>query len=168
MTMLIGGVGLTTTVVLLGVVVLALDGAPVVTPYTMTMVFTGFVVFEFAKLYVVRWSRGTPPLTNGWLAGAVLVSFILQLSVLYTPLNQYFGTVPLSIDDWARLFGALAVATPGFLGVAWYVRRLTGEHRITRDRPSGEATQDRPNDEAHRQEDDEQPSGTTEADQDAR
>jgi len=177
MTMLIGGIGLTTTVVLLGVMVLTLDGAPAVTPYTMTMVFTGFVVFEFAKLYVVRWSRGTPPLTNGWLAGAVLVSFVLQLSVLYTPLNQYFGTVPLGIDDWTYLFAALAVAVPGFLGVAWYVRRSTREHRITRDRPSDEVTQDRPsnevtqdrsNDTAGRKADDERSSGTTEADQDAR
>jgi len=148
--------------------VLTLDGAPTVTPYTMTMVFTGFVVFEFAKLYVVRWSRGTPPLTNGWLAGAVLVSFILQLSVLYTPLNQYFGTVPLSIDDWARLFGALAVAIPEYLGVAWYVRRLTSEHRISQDRSSDEVTGDRSNDKPRHQEDGEPPSGTTEADQDAR
>jgi len=168
MTMLIGGIGLTTTVVLLGVMVLTLDGAPAVTPYTMTMVFTGFVVFEFAKLYVVRWSRGTPPLTNGWLAGAVLVSFVLQLSVLYTPLNQYFGTVPLGIDDWTYLFAALAVAIPGFLGVAWYVRRSTREHRITRDRPSDEVTRDRSNDTAGRKADDERSSGTTEADQDAR
>ena len=133
MTTLIGGIGLTTTVVLLGVMFLTLDGAPAVTPYVMSMVFTGFVVFEFAKLYVVRWSRGTPPLTNPWLAGAVVVSFVLHLSVLYTPLNQYFGTVPLGIGDWGRLLGALAVALPGFLAVAWHVRRTTRDHWATWD-----------------------------------
>ncbi|EMA56146.1 cation-translocating P-type ATPase [Halococcus thailandensis] len=128
MTTLIGGVGLTTTVVLLGTMFLLLDGASTVSPYVMTMIFTAFVVFEFAKLYVVRWSRGTPPLTNRWLAGAVLMSFALHLSVLYTPLNQYFGTVPLSIADWGRLFVALVVAIPGFIAIAWYVRRSTREH----------------------------------------
>jgi Ca2+-transporting ATPase len=129
MATLMGGVGLTATVVLLGVMFLALDGAPEVTPYVMSMVFTGFVVFEFAKLYVVRWARGTPPLTNPWLAVTVLVSFALHLSVLYTPLNRYFGTVPLTAGDWGFLAAALAVAVPGFLGVAWYVRRSTREGR---------------------------------------
>ncbi|ELZ32408.1 P-type ATPase, translocating [Halogeometricum pallidum JCM 14848] len=157
MTTLMGGVGLTTTVVLLGVMFLTLRGAPEVTPYVMTMVFTGFVVFEFVKLYVVRWSRGTPPLTNRWLAGAVSASFALHLSVLYTPLNQYFGTVPLGIDDWGRLLAALAVAVPGFLGVAWYVRRSTREHWTT---------QNRTGDEPRRGTDDERPSGTTERDRD--
>ncbi|SFL32507.1 Ca2+-transporting ATPase [Halogranum rubrum] len=159
MTALMGGVGLTTTVVLLGVMFLTLDGAPEVTPYAMSMVFTGFVVFEFAKLYVVRWSRGTSPLTNPWLAGAVLASFVLHLSVLYTPLNQYFGTVPLSIGDWGQLLAALAVAFPGFLGIAWYVRRSTREHRTAQNR-----TGDKP----HRQEDNERQKGTTERGQDAR
>ena len=100
----------------------------------MTMIFTAFVVFEFAKLYVVRWSRGTPPLTNRWLSGAVLASFALHLSVLYTPLNRYFGTVPLSIADWGRLLAALAIALPGFVAVAWYVRRSTREHWNTNSR----------------------------------
>ena len=127
MTTLIGGVGLTTTAVLLGVMTLTLDGAPAVTPYVVTMVFTGFVVFEFAKLYVVRWARETPPLSNRWLAAAVGASFLLHLSVLYTPLGRYFGTVPLTAGDWLRLLAALAVALPGFLGTAWYVRRSTRE-----------------------------------------
>lgn len=159
MTALIGGVGLTTTVVLLGVMFLTLNGSPDVTPYVMTMVFTGFVVFEFAKLYVVRWSRETSPLTNRWLAGAVVASFVLHLSVLYTPLNQYFGTVPLGIDDWARLVAALAVAAPGFVGVAWYVRRTTREHWTTQNRTGGEP---------RRREDDERPRETTERSEDAR
>ena len=145
MTTLMSGVALTTTVVLLGVMFLTLDGAPEVTPYVMTMVFTGLVVFEFAKLYVVRWSRGTPLLTNRWLAGAVLASFALHLSVLYTPLNQYFGTVPLGLGDWGWLLASLAVAVPGFLGVAWYVRRSTREHWATRNR-TGDEPRDREED----------------------
>jgi len=153
MTTLMGGVGLTTTVVLLGVMFFTLDGASAVTPYVMSMVFTGFVVFEFVKLYVVRWSRGTPPLTNRWLVGAVLASFVLHLSVLYTPLNQYFGTVPLGIGDWGWLLAALAVAFPGFLGTAWYVRRSTRHHWNTRDPED---------DESRRHESDDPSIGTTE------
>ncbi|MGM0371754.1 MAG: cation-translocating P-type ATPase [Halobacteriota archaeon] len=120
---LIGGFGGTATVVLLGVLVLTLDGASAVTPYAMTMVFTGFVVFEIAKLYLVRFTRGTSPLSNPWLSAAVLLSILLQLAVLYTPLNRYFGTIPLSLSDWGILLGALGLAMPAFLTVAWVVRR---------------------------------------------
>jgi len=123
-----------------------------VTPYVMTMVFTGLVVFEFVKLYVVRWSRRTPALTNRWLAGAVLASFALHLSVLYTPLNQYFGTVPLGVGDWGWLLAALAVAFPGFLGTAWYVRRSTRHHWST----GGPE-----DDDSRRHESDDPPLGTT-------
>ena len=152
MATLIGGVGLATTAVLLGVMFLTLDGAAAVTPYVMTMVFTGLVVFEFVKLYVVRWSRRTPALTNRWLAGAVLASFALHLSVLYTPLNQYFGTVPLGVGDWGWLLAALAVAFPGFLGTAWYVRRSTRHHWST----GGPE-----DDDSRRHESDDPPLGTT-------
>jgi Ca2+-transporting ATPase len=155
---LMGGVGLTTTVVLLGVMFLTLGGAPAVSPYVMTMVFTGFVVFEFAKLYVVRWSRGTPPLTNRWLTGAVVASFVLHLSVLYTPLNRYFGTVPLAIGDWGGLLAALGVALPGFLGTAWYVRQSTRAHW------EGDRSGENPPD----SEDEERPRGTTGGESDAR
>jgi Ca2+-transporting ATPase len=144
MTALIGGVGLTATVVLLGVTAFALDGAPAATPYAVTMVFTGFVVFEFVKLYVVRWARETPALSNRWLALAVLVSILLHLSVLYTPLGEFFGTVPLTAGDWLRLLGALAVALPGFLGVGWYVRRSRASRRLA---GPAEPTGERPADE---------------------
>jgi P-type Ca2+ transporter type 2C len=40
-------------------------------------------------------------LTNPWLWGAVLLSLILQLVVVYAPpLQPAFGTVALSFGDW--------------------------------------------------------------------
>jgi Ca2+-transporting ATPase len=120
----VGGAGLTATVVMLGLMFLALDGAATATPYAVTMVFTGFVVLEFGKLFVVRWLKGTRPLSNRWLSLAVVVSFGLQVAVLYTPLRTYFGTVALSLADWGLLVGALAVAFPLFLGSAVVSKRL--------------------------------------------
>ena len=121
---LIGGFGTISTAVILVLMGVTLDGAGAVTPYVMTMVFTAFVVLEFEKLYVIRWLRETPTLSNRWLATAVLGSLTLQLAVLYTPLNDYFGTVPLGPADWGLLGGALAVAFPAYLVVALGVRRL--------------------------------------------
>jgi Ca2+-transporting ATPase len=122
---LIAGVAPVAAAVMLGLMFLTLDGAAAVTPYAMTMVFTGFVVFEFVKLYVVRWVRETPTLSNPWLGLAVVVSLALQLAVLYTPLREYFGTVPLSLADWGVLAGTLAVGAPLVVAVGWLVRRGT-------------------------------------------
>lgn len=119
----VGGAGLTATALLLGVMFYTLDGAPAVTPYAMTMVFTGLVIFEFVKLYVVRWTRRTPALSNPWLWVAVGASLTLQLAVIYTPLNQYFGTVPLGVSDWVLLGVVLLVGTPVLVVVGWVVRR---------------------------------------------
>jgi Ca2+-transporting ATPase len=125
----IGGAAVVATALMLALMFYTLDGAAAVTPYAMTMVFTGFVLLEFVKLYVVRWMRDTPLVSNGWLALSVLVSLALQLAVLYTPLSTYFGTVPLALADWALLGGVLAVAAPLLVGVGWLVRRagLRGE-----------------------------------------
>ncbi|APW99630.1 calcium-translocating P-type ATPase, PMCA-type [Halobiforma lacisalsi AJ5] len=124
MVTLIGGMGAVTTVVLLVLMFATLEGAPETTPYAMTMVFTGFVFLEFVGLYVIRWLRETPTLSNRWLVAAVAASIALQLAVLYTPLNRYFGTVPLEPTDWGILAVVLAVALPGYLGVASVARRL--------------------------------------------
>ena len=121
---LIAGTGAVTTGVMLGLLFLTLDGAAAVTPYAMTMVFTGFVFLEFEKLYVIRWLRETPTLSNPWLAASVAVSIALQLAVLYTPLRRYFGTVPLGLADWGILAAVLAICLPPYFAVATVVRRL--------------------------------------------
>ncbi|QCJ45843.1 cation-translocating P-type ATPase [Haloprofundus sp. MHR1] len=122
---LVAGMGTVTFAVVFGLMFLTLDGSPVVTPYAMTMVFTAFVVLEFEKLYVIRWLRETPTRSNRWLAASVAVSLLLQLLVLYTPLNRYFGTVPLGLDDWALVGGALVVCLPAYVAVALATKRLT-------------------------------------------
>ncbi|KOX93999.1 haloacid dehalogenase [Haloarcula rubripromontorii] len=121
---LIGGTGVISTAVMLGLLLVTLAGASTVTPYAMTMVFTGFVFLEFEKLHVIRWLRETPPLSNRWLASAVCGSILLQLAVLYTPLNTYFGTVPLGLADWGLIGGVLLLALPLYLAVASGVKRL--------------------------------------------
>ena len=120
---LIGGVGTIATALMLGLLAVTLDGAGEMTDYAITMVFTGFVVLEFAKLYVVRWARDTPTLSNPYLGLAVVASLALQLAILYTPLSSYFGTVALDAADWALLGFVLALGTPAMLAVAWHSKR---------------------------------------------
>ncbi|WP_336135900.1 calcium-translocating P-type ATPase, PMCA-type [Natronomonas amylolytica] len=121
---LIGGAGTVSTAVMLGLMFYTLGGAAAITPYAMTMVFTGFVALEFEKLYVIRWLRETPTFSNPWLAVAVAMSLLLHLAVLYTPLADYFGTVPLGLADWGLLGAVLLVALPGYLAVVLAIKRF--------------------------------------------
>ncbi|WP_135364614.1 cation-translocating P-type ATPase [Halosimplex halophilum] len=120
----IGGTGVVTTAVMLGLLAVLLDGASEVDAYVRTMVFTAFVVLEFGKLFVIRWLRETPTLSNRWLFAAVAGSLALQLAVLYTPLRRYFDTVALGVGDWGIVAGVFAVTVPAYLLVAAGVRRL--------------------------------------------
>jgi len=120
---LVGGAGTISTVLMLGLMFYVLDGAPAVTPYAMTMVFTGFIFLEFEKLYVIRWLRETPTVSNPWLALAVGGSAVMQLAVLYTPLNRYFGTVPLALADWGIIAAVLLAGLPAYLAVVITVKR---------------------------------------------
>lgn len=120
---LVGGAGTISTVVMLGLMVYTLGGGGQMTPYVMTMVFTGFVVLEFEKLYVIRWLRETPTFSNVWLAVAVAASLILHLFILYSPLNQYFGTVQLGLGDWLLIGSVLAIALPGYLLIGTAIKR---------------------------------------------
>ncbi len=72
-----------------------------------TVVFTSFVVFEMIKVYVVRAKYHTSETSNNWLHLAVASSIILQLIVLYTPLNTFFKTTPLDVTDWELIGGGI-------------------------------------------------------------
>ncbi len=89
----------------------------------MILVFTGLVLLELVGLYVIRWMRETPTFSNPWLTVAVAASVVLHLAVLYTPLNQYFGTVPLGFGDWGIIGAVLAVSLAAYLAVARTVER---------------------------------------------
>jgi len=95
------GIGVLDTVLLLAIFLYTLPlWGPVVAS---TMVFTGFVLTEFIRLVIIRRADGLALLSNKWLIAAVLFSLFLQMAVLYTPLSEVFGTVPLGADGWVVL-----------------------------------------------------------------
>ena len=73
-------------------------------PYARTMGFTTLVFFSLFTVFNARsdeHSALTGMFSNRWLWGAVLLSLLLQIAVVYTPfLQQAFSTVGLSIGDW--------------------------------------------------------------------
>ncbi len=76
-----------------------------------TMVFTSFVMFEMVKVYLVRQRYHTSELSNKWLHIAVISSILLQVLVIYSPLNAFFKIVPLGTNDWFIIGIGMAVFT---------------------------------------------------------
>ncbi len=70
---------------------------------TRTVVLTTAILFELFFVYACRSNK---PLfnigifSNKWVNYAILISIILHLILIYTPLNSLFGVVPLTIKDW--------------------------------------------------------------------
>jgi Ca2+-transporting ATPase len=89
--------------------------------YAQTMAFTTLVFFSLFTVFNARSDHRSafPELfSNRWLWGAVLLSLVLQVAVVYTPfLQEAFSTVPLSFADWLT---CVAVAS----SVLW-LRELT-------------------------------------------
>ena len=72
--------------------------------YAQTMAFTTVVLYSLFVVFNARsdkHSAFTGLFSNKWLWGAVILSFLLQVAVVYVPfLQQAFSTVSLSLNDW--------------------------------------------------------------------
>jgi Ca2+-transporting ATPase len=84
-----------------------------------SMVFTVLTLSQLGHVLAIRSEReslfgqGRP--TNRWLTGAVLLTFALQMAVLYVPwFNAIFNTAPLNPGELAA---CLALSTVVFIGV---------------------------------------------------
>ena len=87
-----------------------------------TMVFTQIVMFELFFVFVCKDKKLSLKsfTTNRYLIGAVIISFLLQLGMLYLPFMQtIFKTVPLNITEWGLivLFACTAFLVPGLTKV---------------------------------------------------
>jgi len=74
--------------------------------YAHTMAFTTLVFFSLFTVFNARSDERSAfagMFSNKWLWGAVLLSLLLQVAVIYIPvLQQAFSTVSLSLGDWLR------------------------------------------------------------------
>ncbi len=99
----------------LGVFTWGLQGKGLEIAHAQTLAFTTIVLLELTRAYVIRSSSGVPFFSNIWLLLAVFTSFLLQLIVIYGPLQKVFETVPLNITDWSMI--SVTVFTVLFLSV---------------------------------------------------
>lgn len=66
-----------------------------------TMAFTTLVILELMAVQIIRSQYNVSILSNPFIIGAVALSFLMQLFIVYTPfLQSVFKTVPLSTKEW--------------------------------------------------------------------
>jgi P-type Ca2+ transporter type 2C len=91
-----------------------------------TVLFMGFVIYEFMRILVIRYQEELTIFDNKLLLLALAGSLVLQLAVIYTPLNVLFDVVPLGLKEWVLLLslGVLGFFTSVGLSkvVAWLLK----------------------------------------------
>lgn len=72
-----------------------------------TVAFTSLVVFELVRIQAIRSRYQVSIFSNKWLVMAVISSLGLQLLVLYSPLNDFFGVSPIGLAPWLAILAGL-------------------------------------------------------------
>jgi Ca2+-transporting ATPase len=92
-----------------------------------TLLFTFLVVVEVVRIQVIRSRYDLSILSNRWLIGAIGITLLLQLLVLYTPLNEFFAVRPLSVDEWTWIGAAFVGFLVFNLGLSEILDRVFAE-----------------------------------------
>lgn len=126
----ITAIGIAGTIVTLLAFILELGHASVAK--AQTIAFTTLVVFEMFVAFACR--SETHPIykigffSNQWLLLSVILSLILQLSVLYVPyLQQMFSVEPLTNDEWVFI---ILISSIVFIGEELYKMRSVDSGKI--------------------------------------
>jgi Ca2+-transporting ATPase len=74
-----------------------------------TVLFTGFILYEFVRIAVIRYQEELSWFANKILLLALGISLALQLLIIYTPLGKWFYVVPLGIYEWLILLVGIII-----------------------------------------------------------
>jgi Ca2+-transporting ATPase len=131
---LIGAIGVWITALLIAVFFAGMHFGGFV--LAQSMLFTGFILFEFVRVAVIRHQEHLGLFSNKWLAYAIGFSLFLQLVLLYSPLGRFFGLVSFSLKGfsqleqtfWGILLLGMAVSWIGAILITRVVVAATPEH----------------------------------------
>ena len=62
--------------------------------------------------------------SNKWLLGALAMSIILVLAIVYTPLSEVFHTTPLSVAMWEDVLIYVGITTVVGIGMDYLINRF--------------------------------------------
>ncbi|MDZ7798922.1 MAG: cation-translocating P-type ATPase [Patescibacteria group bacterium] len=102
---LIGSIGLKKMIILFATFFILLPRGLEV---ARTALFTGFIIYEFIRIASIRYREKLNWLSNKWLLLALVFSFLLQIIIIYSPLNSFFHVTALGLYEWlVILIGAV-------------------------------------------------------------
>lgn len=82
-----------------------------------TIVFTSLVLFELVRVQIIRMDYKLKIFSNKWLIGAIVLSILLQLLIIYTPAAAWFKIAPLSLIDWGIIILASLILFGTYKGL---------------------------------------------------
>jgi Ca2+-transporting ATPase len=82
-----------------------------------TLLFTFLVLVEFIRIQTIRERYKQSILSNYWLLGALGGSMLLQLAVLYTPLQSIFEVAYIGLQGWKLILISATGFLTGVLGM---------------------------------------------------
>ena len=90
---------------------------PLGLPIARTALFTGFILYEFVRIATIRKQERTSLFINKWLIVALVFSLLLQLIVVYSPLNVIFSVTSLPLVAWGVLLIGIVIGYIGAIGI---------------------------------------------------
>ena len=124
---LIGSIGIKKSLVILGTFLAAL---PLGIEKARTTLFTGFIMYEFVRIGVIRFNEKIPFkawFSNKFLLISLVGSLLLQLLLLYSPLSSYFTVVPLGMEEWIILIIGTLIGFGSGVGIAKIIDKIVKE-----------------------------------------
>ena len=107
---LIGAIGIEKSIMILAIFALAL---PIGIDEARTALFTAFIMFELVRIVSIRYSENLKSikdwLRNKALLFSLILSILLQMGIIYSPLAKYFKIVPIGIDEWMVIISGTVV-----------------------------------------------------------
>jgi len=128
--LLIGSIGFKKAMVVLGTF-LAAFSLGLGLEKARTTLFTGFIMYEFVRIAVIRYNEKMFSfkewLRNRFLLISLIISFLLQLLIIYSPLSSIFKTVPIGFTEWIILVVGTLIGFATGIFIAYLVREICKE-----------------------------------------
>jgi Ca2+-transporting ATPase len=93
-------------------------------PKAQTIAFTSIFLFEIIHLYSIRKDHHLQIFSNIWLLGSILISILLMIIIIYTPLSVFFGTSSLSLKDWGMIIISGTVLFVIYRSIIFLIRKI--------------------------------------------
>lgn len=126
---LIGTIGIKKICVLLATFIIVL---PLGIDVARTTLFTGFILYEFVRISSIRYQEKLHWFSNKWLIGALGISLVLQMVIIYTPLSSFFHIVPLGLFSWSVLLSGIVVGYILAILITKIVIRYTNDKIVSK------------------------------------